>query len=309
MTAEFGRLESKALRDAWPHEANDFTPWLTDNMDLLSEAIDIPLESEGTEVSVEQFAADILARNTDDSSIVLIENQLESSDHTHLGQILTYLAGLEAQTVVWIAQHFEEAHLSAVRWLNENTAAPFAFFAVQVKVVQIGNSPLAPLFEVLEKPSEWDRQLRAVSGENRAGLTESGELCRAFWKYYAERHPDDGIRRGYAQHHLWHPVESEKLIISQYLMVKGKKIGIVLRGNMGESNVVVLEQARPYETALKNEAGIGPDETWVEINEKRGRVANKSWAIDVSDKANWDAAVDWLHEHLHIYRHILAQSP
>ena len=309
MTAEFGRLESKELRDAWPHEANNFTPWLTDNMALLSEAIDIPLESEGTEVSVEQFAADILARNTDDGSTVLIENQLESSDHTHLGQILTYLAGLKAQTVIWIARHFEEAHLSAIRWLNENTTAPFAFFAVQVKVVQIGDSPLAPLFEVLEKPSEWDRQLRAVSGENRAGLTESGDLYHAFWRHYAERHPDDGIRRGYAQHHFWHPVESAKLVISQYLMLKGRKIGIVLRGNTGESNTVALEWARPYETALRNEVGVGPDEKWVEINEKRGRVANKSWAIDVSDKANWDAAADWLHEHLKKYRRILAQSP
>lgn len=309
MTAEFGRLESKDLRDAWPHEANDFTPWLTDNIALLSEAIGIPLESEGTEVSVEQFAADILARNTDDGSTVLIENQLESSDHTHLGQILTYLAGLEAQTVVWIARHFEEAHLSAVRWLNENTADPFAFFAVQVKVVQISDSPLAPLFEVLEKPSRWDRQLRAVSESNRTGLTQWGELHRAFWKYYAERHPDDGIRIGYAQHHFWHLVESANLVISQYLMIKGRKIGIFLRGNMGESNTVALESARPYETALRSEVGVGPDENWFEIDEKRGWVANKSLSIDISANANWDAAADWLHEHLHIYRRILAQSP
>ena len=306
---ELGRLESKDLRDAWLHEATDFTPWLTDNMALLSEAIDLPLEPEGTEVSVGQFAADILARNTDDGSAVLIENQLEPSDHTHLGQILTYLAGLDAQAVVWIARHFEEAHLSAVRWLNENTADPFAFFAVQVKVVQIGDSPLAPLFEVLEKPSRWDRQLRAVSESNRTGLTQSGELHCAFWKYYAERHPDDGIRIGYAQHHFWHSVESARLVISQYLMLKGRKIVIFLRGNMGESNTVALESARPYETALRNEVGVDSDEEWVGVNETKGWVANKSRAIDVSDKANWDAAADWLHEHLHIYRRILAQVP
>lgn len=306
---EFGRLESKDLRDAWLHEATDFTPWLTDNMALLSEAIDIPLEPEGTEVSVDQFAADILARNTNDGSAVLIENQLEPSDHTHLGQILTYLAGLDAQTVIWIARYFEEAHLSAVRWLNENTADPFAFFAVQVKVVQIGDSPLAPLFEVLEKPSRWDRQLRAVSESNRTGLTQRGEQYRVFWKYYAERHPDDGIRIGYAQHHFWHPVESTKLVISQYLMMNGKKIGIHLRGNMGESNTVALESGIPYETALRNEVGVGPDEKWVGVNEKRGRVASKSLSIDVSDQANWAAAADWLHKHLHIYRRILAHVP
>ena len=307
MTTAFGRLESKALRDAWPDEAKDFTPWLadTDNLDLLSDAIGIPLESEGTEVSVEQFKADILARNTDDGSTVLIENQLESSNHRHLGQILTYLAGLNTQTVIWIAKHFEEPHLSAVRWLNKNTADSFAFFAVQVKVVQIGDSPLAPLFEVLEKPSAWDRQLRAVVEKE----TETEKLNRSFWQHYADRHPDDEIRRDYKKTVRWHKVESAKLSIRQSLRLKRGEIGILMRGGTAESKAVFIERARPYEIALKNEVGVGPDEEWVEIDEKKGWVAHKSLSINVSDQANWDAATDWLHEHLHIYRRILAQSP
>ena len=123
-TPEFGTLETVDLREAWPHEAHNFTPWLADNLDRLSDAIGIPLEPEGTEVQVEQFSADIFARNPQDDSFVLIENQLEASDHTHLGQILTYLAGLEARTVIWVARDFQEAHLSAIRWLNENTTDP-----------------------------------------------------------------------------------------------------------------------------------------------------------------------------------------
>ncbi len=115
------QLKIVDLREAWAHEAHNFTPWLAENIGQLSEAVGIPLEVEGTEVSVESFSADILARNTMDDSIVLIENQLEGSDHTHLGQIMTYLAGLEAHTIIWVAKDFREPHLAALRWLNDHT--------------------------------------------------------------------------------------------------------------------------------------------------------------------------------------------
>ena len=121
----------------------------------------MPLELTDTEVAVESFSADILARNPIDDSVVLIENQLEKTDHTHLGQIMTYLAGLEAQTVIWIAPSFRQPHLSAIRWLNEHTEEGFSFFAVRARVVRIGNSPFAPIFEVVEKPDNWSRQLKS----------------------------------------------------------------------------------------------------------------------------------------------------
>ncbi len=113
---EFGELIDVDLREAWPHEANDFTPWLAENLHRLSQAIGVDLELEDTEVSVEGFSADILARIPSDGSMVVIENQLENTNHTHLGQVLTYLAGLEAQTVIWIAREFQGPHLSAIRW-------------------------------------------------------------------------------------------------------------------------------------------------------------------------------------------------
>jgi hypothetical protein len=97
---EFGRLQYLPLRDAWKHEAHDFTRWLAENIDQLSDAIDLPLELTGTEVAVTSFSADILAHNPTDGTNVLIENQLETTDHTHLGQIMTYLAGQNAQTVI-----------------------------------------------------------------------------------------------------------------------------------------------------------------------------------------------------------------
>ena len=304
MTAEFSRLKCKDLRDAWPHEAHDFTPWLAKNIDMLSEIIGIPLESEGTEVSVDQFAADILARNTNDDSAVLIENQLDSSDHPHLGQILTYLAGLEAQTVVWIARHFEEAHLSAVRWLNENTADPFAFFAVQVKVIQIDDSPLAPLFVVQEKPSRWDRQLRTISGGNRASLTEDEKHRRyKFWKHYAACHPDDGISSDDVKYRVSifdHYIESADLYIRQSVWWRENKLSIYLSSRRQELQPETLERINYCIAALRKKDIKLDNEEWP---------VSTHLDIDIADDANWDAAANWLHEHLHIYRQILAQSP
>ena len=177
--AEFGRLENVDLRQAWRDEAQVFTPWLAENLERLSEVIGIPLEAQDTEVSVEQFSADMLARNPQDNTLVLIENQLTPSDHDHLGKVLTYLAGLEAQTIIWIASRFTKAHLSAVRWLNDHTSDEFAFFAIQVKVVRIGNSSLVPLFEALERPNEWDRQVRAM--QEAATLSGHSKLRHDFW--------------------------------------------------------------------------------------------------------------------------------
>ena len=160
MSTKLGKLKNVNLREAWSHEAQDFTPWLADNLEYLSNEIGIQLELEGQEVKVESFSADIIARDPQNDRRILIENQLEKTDHTHLGQILTYLAGLEAEVIIWVASSFREPHLSAIKWLNEKTVEPFAFFAVQVKAVQIDNSSIAPMFETVAKPNSWDRKIK-----------------------------------------------------------------------------------------------------------------------------------------------------
>ena len=149
---KLGTLERVDVRQAWSHEAHNFTPWLADNLDRLSNQLGIELELEGTEVYVGPYRADIVARVPQSDDLVLIENQLEDANLQHLGQVLAYLAGLEAKIVVWIAKGFRDEHLSAIRWLNEYTASPFAFFAVKVGVVQIGDSPFAPVFRCTRTP-------------------------------------------------------------------------------------------------------------------------------------------------------------
>ena len=296
---EFEELKDVDLREAWPNEAHDFTPWLADNLERLSRVIGIPLEAEGTEVAVEGFAADILARNPMDGSRVLIENQLEGTDHTHLGQVLTYLAGLEAQTVIWVAREFHGAHLSAIRWLNEHTVEPFAFFAVRVRVVRIGDDsslPMAPLFEVLERPSGWERQFRA-SVQEASTLSESGQFRREFWQHYTNRYPDDGVRVGYAGSNVWHPVIDTSILLSQYVAVFG--VGVYLRSGWNESSEQVFPIVENYAEALQHELEVELG------NSSDGWWALKTLRIDSRDRANWPQMVDWLHENLVAYRRVL----
>ena len=181
---ELSRLEEVELREIWPDEAQNFTPWLAEeeNLDLLSETLDMALELEGQELNVGDFRADILCRNTEDNSRVLIENQLERTDHNHLGQILTYSASLDIHTVIWIAKEFREEHRAALDRLNEITNENFQCFGIEVKVWQIGNSAHAPQFEIVSKPNDWNRTVtrdteRAVS-EN---LTERQLQNIKFW--------------------------------------------------------------------------------------------------------------------------------
>ena len=228
---ELGNLEEVDLRQAWPHEARSFTPWLSENLEILSSVIGIPLELEGQEVAVEQFSADILARNPRDDSRVLIENQLEQSNHEHMGQIMTYLAGLDVNTVIWIAAGFKEPHLSAIRWLNEHTIEPFAFFAIKLKIVRIADSPMAPVFEVVVKPNTWERQLQSIAKETQS-LSVVGELRRKFWTCYLEKYPEEaqyGSANGSSNR--WRTVTEADLVVSSYMAKRS--VGLFVRGHTG----------------------------------------------------------------------------
>ena len=131
----FSELVDVDVREAWEHEARGFTPWLANNIASIGSALNLSLEVQETEVAVGRFSADILARDLTDDSLVVIENQLESTDHSHLGQIMTYTAGLGASTVVWIAKSFNDQHLAVFDWLNENTTTGFRFFAARARTL------------------------------------------------------------------------------------------------------------------------------------------------------------------------------
>ena len=144
-------------RDIWPDEAKDFTPWLasSDNLAALAEALNLELKFEAQEKNVGQFRADILCRNRADNTRVLIENQLETADHTHLGQLLTYTAGLDAATIVWLATEFTDEHRAALNWLNAMTPERFQFFGVVIAVWQHEDASPMSVFTVVAAPEDW----------------------------------------------------------------------------------------------------------------------------------------------------------
>ncbi len=187
-----GRLQKVELREAWLSEPNDFTPWLAqeENLKLLGETIGIDLECESQEKDVGPFRADILCKDTATDDWVLIENQLERTDHSHLGQLLTYAAGLNAVTIVWIAQRFTDEHRATLDWLNERTDEKINFFGLEVELWRIGDSPIAPKFNIISQPNDWTRTVQQAAGSGE--VSAHGQLQLRFWtafkQYLEERH-------------------------------------------------------------------------------------------------------------------------
>jgi hypothetical protein len=183
MNKNLGRLEKVELRDIWANEAGNFTPWLAEegNLALLGDTIGIDLELESQETHVGPFRADILCRDTTNGDWVLIENQLERTDHTHLGQIMTYAAGLKAVTIVWIADEFTDEHRAALDWLNGITEERFNFFGLEVELWKIGESLAAPKFNVVCEPNDWSRAVTSATSGGDGQLSETRLLQREFW--------------------------------------------------------------------------------------------------------------------------------
>lgn len=189
MTIKLGKFKKVSLIEAWKSESEHFTPWLAseENIILLGETLGLELEIEGTEQNVGPFRADILCKDLTNGSWVLIENQLERTDHSHLGQLLTYAAGLNAVTIVWIAERFAEEHRAALDWLNEITDERFNFFGLEIELWQIEDSPYAPKFNIASKPNNWSKTVSNVARQMELGnLTETQRLQLDYWTVFSK---------------------------------------------------------------------------------------------------------------------------
>ncbi|RJP32219.1 MAG: DUF4268 domain-containing protein [Candidatus Omnitrophota bacterium] len=177
-----GRLDKVDLRKAWMKETKDFSTWLENNLDILSEQIGFDLSPIEREKSVGTFSADIFAEGPNGDTVV-IENQLEKTDHDHLGKLITYLSNLEAKTAIWITSEPRPEHVTAINWLNEISPADTAFFLVKVEAYKIGESEPAPLFTAICAPSEEAKQI----GEQKQQLAERHLRRLDFWKQLLEK--------------------------------------------------------------------------------------------------------------------------
>lgn len=176
-------IEKVDLREVWANEAYDFTQWLAEeeNLNALGEVIGIDLELIETESPVGSFSADIYAMESDSNRRVIIENQLEETDHKHLGQIITYAAGKGAQLVVWIVAKANDQHKQAIEWLNEHTDSEFGFFLIEIEVLKIGDSMAAPRFNIVEQPNDWAKAIKQSES-----LSEGKKLYLQYWQRYEQ---------------------------------------------------------------------------------------------------------------------------
>lgn len=169
---ELGKLEKIELREVWRHEALDFTRWLAkkENIAILSKEIGIDIEVIETEMSVGRYNVDIYARDIESNKRIVIENQLENTNHDHLGKMLVYAAGLDADIAIWVVKDVNEEHRQAIEWLNDNSFEKINIFLVKVELWQIDNSPIAPKFQVICEPNNWAKVLKQQSKDNITDL-------------------------------------------------------------------------------------------------------------------------------------------
>ena len=224
--AVLGKLKKIDLREAWKHEALDFTQWLAkeENLALLSEEIGVDINLIETEANVGSFNVDILAEDSNGRKIV-IENQLESTNHDHLGKIITYASGYNAEIIIWIVKDVRNEHKQAIDWLNEHTDEKINFFAIKLELWQIDGSPYAPKFQIISKPNEWAKIMKAPI----SSLTERKLKLLDFWtalnEYLNNKNSEINPQKPSSDHWNTISVGTSKAHISLTALAKEKKIG------------------------------------------------------------------------------------
>lgn len=311
----FGRLTSVDLREAWTREDTHFTPWLAEpkNLDLLGTTIGIDLELQGQEQSVGPFRADILCKNPADSSLVLIENQIERTDHTHLGQVITYAAGLDAVTIVWIAKCFTEEHRAALDWINEISHEEIRFFGLEVELWKIGDSPIAPKFNIIARPNDWSKIIRGTRG---GASSEHRAFRYEFWQAFLEHLSEVGSKLNSSRtpsrdHWMSWGVGRTGFSLDGSVGFRDKwcAASFTVLGNNGPGDFLALKEDR---AAIEQELGFPV--TWDEQDgRKSSYVMTRLEGVDPMDRGQWPRIQEWLRGRLErielVFRQRLLSAP
>lgn len=308
---KLGTLRKIELRNIWQTEDQDFTPWLAgeDNIQILGDTLGIELEVEAQEKEVGPFRADILCKNLLDDSWVLIENQLEKTDHKHLGQILTYAAGLKAVTIVWIAQRFTDEHRATLDWLNQVTEDKFQFFGLEVELWQIGDSAAAPKFNVVSKPNEWSRVVGAATKriENEA-LTDTKKLQLKYWtelNNQLQSHPSLRMQKPRPQHWTNIPIGRSGMRLGAIINTRENYLAIELY--LGDENALAyFSELEQDKSQIESELGYQLD--WKPLPDKRAsRIIHYLPNASLDSENRWKEYRSWMIQALEdfnrVFRH------
>lgn len=296
MKTQLGKLEKLSPRQAWKHEATEFTPWLArdDNLGLLADALGLSdLSLVQTEYPIGDFNLDILC--TDDQGEVIIENQLDSTDHKHLGQILTYAAGVGAKKVIWIADSFRSEHVAALEFLNHNTTSDLNFFAVEISLWKIGDSPMAPNFNVVVKPNDWSKTTRE-SARVASASTPVKQLQLKFWtewgSYLAANKCTLRARKPFPQNWMSLPAGRSGFSYSATINSQKGLLGVEVYVDHPDSKSLFASLLQEKDT-IEHQLGFGMD--WQELPNKHACriIATRPNSL-LDDEGRWPEFFAWL---------------
>lgn len=279
------------LRRVWPHEALDFTPWLSENIDLLSETLGIDITVEETESSVGSFNVDIFASEVGTDRKIIIENQLEDTNHDHLGKIITYASGKEANVIVWIVKHAREEHKAAIEWLNNHTDEKIEFFLCEIKLFQIGESNIAPSFTVIEKPNDWTKEIKKITTINPT-QQQRLEYWQAF-NDYAFKNPEFAKefhkRKPSTDHWMDLSIGSSACHMDISRIQKRKALEVEIYVNEDKE---LFHSLHANKNAIEEELGFKLN--WRELPERKASRIVLSKKVELDNQDEWQSQFEWL---------------
>lgn len=303
---ELGILRSVTPRKKWNSESSDFTPWLAQNIKTLNESLGLELEVENTEVAVGPYSADILAKDTSTGKYVVIENQLEKTNHDHLGKALTYASVLDASIIIWVATTFTEEHQKALDWLNDHTTDEISFYGVQVELWQIDDSKAAVKLNVLSRPNEAVR----LAAKTKASevLSENRKFQFEFWSKFrdklAKTKKIPSLQTPRPQY--WFDVSLGKtnIHLSNTCNTDINTVGVrvYIRHHIADTML-------PYLISKKNEIenAIGAVLQWDPNPSNIDKVIALQHATDFSSQTKVEEALDWMVEYTVKFREIFSK--
>ena len=289
-----GRLEEiKDLRKIWPHEASDFTPWLSqdDNIALLADAVGLDITVDETESSVGDFNVDIFATETGTDRKIIIENQLEDTNHDHLGKLITYASGKSADVIIWVVKHAREEHRAAIEWLNNHTDEKIGFFLCEIKLYKIGNSDPAVKFEVIEKPNDWAKEVKKseYSSETQQRRYEYWAAFEDYAFQSAEFSKNFNRRKPSKDHWMDFGIGSSACHLAVLQIQTRNELGVELYINEDKDLFRSLFKNR---SEIESETGLRFN--WKELPERKASRIVIFESVDFSDKNQWSKQFDWV---------------
>lgn len=292
-------------RKMWPNEAQNFTPWLAENIAELGEKIGMEIEVVGQEVSVGPYSADILAKDINTDAYIVIENQLEKTNHDHLGKSITYASALNAKTIVWIATDFTEEHKKALDWLNDNTNEDLAFWGIQLELWQISDDTASMRLNIVSTPSTNVKTIKSKTNNE----TETTKLQLAYWTKFKEKLM---ATKKFSSLHTprpqyWYDVSLGRAGINLSNICNTQKSIVGVRVYISSK---VVDVFYPKLEARKQEINkaLGCEPEWNPNPNARDKTITLQCQTDLSDPIKVDESIDWLVKKTIVFRDVFSKE-